>query len=65
MFYRDSKEFIIKEANSNEFLNSEIRDGPVIRDNCPAEHGDVFIEPGHCIRFRPYVNAPILMKGEL
>jgi Asparagine synthase (glutamine-hydrolyzing) len=64
-FSHELKEFILKEVNSKEFLDSDIWNGPVIRDFVQQKMDAHSWTWDDCTRFWPYLNAHLLMKGEL
>jgi asparagine synthase (glutamine-hydrolysing) len=63
-FSGELKEFILDEVNSSEFLQSEIWNGPAIRDFVEDRMNNNSWKWNDRTRFWPYLNAHILMtKG--
>ena len=63
-FSKELRELILKEVNSKEFLESDIWNGPVIRDFVDVKMKTNSWTWDDCIRFWPYLNAHILITGE-
>jgi len=62
-FSGELSEFIIEEVHSGAFLNSNIWNGPAIRDFAETKVRNKSWNWNDCVSFWPYLNAHILMKG--
>jgi asparagine synthase (glutamine-hydrolysing) len=63
-FSHELREYILEEVNSKEFLESEIWNGPLIKEFVDIKMDTNSWTWDDCTRFWPYLNAHILMKGE-